>query len=129
MPTKEEKRDYAREYYQHNLSRPRKPSKSKKPSYLLSRELDLNLSKELGAKITFRKKQNSLKERKRQEFITKIWRETGEFRLPEDQVIEDEIIKEELLYVDTIEDVELEDCIEEEIYTDYEREQLDKNNE
>ena len=122
MPTKKEKRDYAREYYQKNLARPRKQT------YILAKQADLELSRALGIKTTYRKKQNTVKERKRQELITKIWREQGEFRLPEDQVIEKEIIKEEMLYEDTIEDVTLEECIEdEEIYTDYEREI--KNNE
>lgn len=117
MPTKREKSDYAREWYRNNKGRKdyeiryyQEHKDEKRLKYEERHKKDLELSKKLGAKVNYAKKQNSKKERKLQEKITEIWRLTGEFIIPDEKMIkqvEKEILKEELLYEDTIDEVEL----------------------
>ena len=57
---------------------------------------------------------NAKKYRKEEEEITKLWRLYGWFIMPDEKTIDEIIEKEKLLDEDTIDDVSLEDCIENE---------------
>ena len=104
--TKKEKRDYARVYQQEQKAKQRQ-------RYEANHLEDAELSKLLGAKLCYPKIQNAKKERKLQEKITQIWRQTGEFVIPDEKIIKEvykELEKEALLYEDTVEDVDIKDC-------------------
>ena len=61
-------------------------------------------------------KGNALKHKHKQikmlDKITDLWRTTGMFNLPDEKIIDKEIEKEELLYEDTVDEITLEECIE-----------------
>lgn len=117
MRTDEDRRQYAREYYKKNY----KSIKERNETYSntnadRNREEEKRLSKALGARVSVRKKYNEVKERRRQEEITNLWRLTGEFILPDDKyidkIIEKEIIKQEHIEDDVVDYIELDECIE-----------------
>jgi len=109
MKPKRDIKEYAKEHYANNRER--------KIHYGKLYYYGLNPGDELPVK-KIKKQQNIQKERKRQEEITRIWRFTGEFILPDERIIEKlvekEIYIEEHIDDDVVDYIELEECIKDE---------------
>ena len=129
--TYEEQLQYARDYYHKNKDEINKKDRIKRhrnKQHQKVVDFDKHITDTLVIIKTKKFKNKDHKLIKLQDIITERWRLTGELVIPDEKIIkevEKEIIKEELLYVDTIDDVDLNECIvpekdsdTEELYSD-----------
>ena len=111
--TYEEQLQYARDYYHKNKDEINKKDRIKRHRSKQNQKViedDKYIANVLGIIRTKKFKNKGHKLIKLQDKITEMWRLTGELIIPDEKIIkevEKEIIKEELLYVDTIDDVDL----------------------